>query len=81
MMWSLLDLNAADTTTGKPYLSMRMHNEYDCKLEQYRFLSSSNYSENMAAGEMVYRNSAAAEWNPIPPSSAVNTLWKTACGK
>lgn len=78
-MWSMLDLKEVDTTTGKPYLSMKMHNEFDCKGEQYRFLSSSNYSGNMGGGEVVYRNDATAEWNPIPLNSAVKTLWKIAC--
>lgn len=80
-MWSLLDLKVADTTLSKPYLSMKMHNEYDCKLEQYRFLSSSNYSENMGSGDEVFRNATVADWNPIPPTSAVRALWKAACKK
>lgn len=80
-MWGLLDLKVADTTTGKPYLSMKMQNEFGCKGEQYRFISSQNYSGNMGGGELVYRNDTAAEWNPIPPASAAKTLWKIACKK
>lgn len=80
-MWSMLDLQVADTTTGKPYLSMKMQNEFDCELEQYRFISSSNHSGNMGEGELVYRNASAAEWNIIPPASTAKTLWKTACKK
>lgn len=80
-MWSMLDLKEADTTTGKPYLSMKMLNEYDCGQEQYRFLSSQNHSGNMGGDEVVYRNSTASEWKPLPPNSAVKTLWKIACGK
>jgi len=80
-MWSMLDLKEADTAAGKPYLSMKMLNEFDCMGEQYRFLSSSDYTGNMGNGEVVYQNSTASEWNPIPPTSAVKTLWKVACGK
>lgn len=80
-MWSLLDLKAADTTTTRPYLSMKMLNEFDCKGERYRFLASSNHSGNMGGGEVVYRMDSIAEWNPIPPTSAVKTLWKAACKK
>lgn len=80
-MWSLLDLKVADTTTLKPYLSMKMQNEFDCKREQYRFLSSHNYSENMGGGEVTYRDTVIARWNPIPPTSAAKTLRKVACGK
>lgn len=80
-MWSLLDLKAADTTTTRPYLSMKMLNEFDCKGERYRFLASSNHYENMGNGEVVYRMDRVAEWNPVPPTSAVKTLWKVACGK
>lgn len=80
-MWSMLDLITADTTLAQPYLSMKMLSEYDCKAEKYRFLSSQNHSENMGAGEIVYRNITAAEWKSILPSSAVKILWKVACGK
>lgn len=80
-MWSLLDLKEPDTTTGKPYLSMKMQNEFDCEREQYRFLFSLNYSGSMGGGEVVFRNGTAAEWNPIPPTSAAKTLWKVACKK
>lgn len=80
-MWSLLDLKKPDTTAPKPYLSMKMLNEFDCKREQYRFISSQNLSGNMGAGGVVYQNNTAAEWNPIPSKSGVRTLWKTACKK
>lgn len=80
-MRSLLDLRTADTTASMPYLSMKMQNEYDCKGEQYRFLASSNHSKSMGEGDVVYKNATIAEWNPIPPNSAVKTLWKIACDK
>ncbi|MFZ2301817.1 MAG: thermonuclease family protein [Gallionella sp.] len=80
-MWSMLDLKEPDTTAGKPYLSMKMLNEFDCVGEQYRFLDSLNYSGNMGGGEVVFRGGTASEWNLIPPTSAVKTLWKVACGK
>lgn len=80
-MWSLLDLKEPDTTTGKPYLSMKMHNEFDCAKEQYRFLASSNLSENMGTGDVVYRGGTVAEWKTIPPASGVSALWKVACRK
>lgn len=77
-MWSMLDLQVADATLPKPYLSMRMRNEFDCRGEQYRFLASSNHSKKMGAGDMVYQNNSAAGWNQVPPNSAVRTLWKVA---
>lgn len=80
-MWSLLDLKEADTTTGKPYLSMKMHNEFDCEREHYKFLSSSNYSGNMGAGEVVFRGEPDTQWKLVPTTSAVKTLWRVACGK
>lgn len=80
-MWSLLDLKTADVITARSYLSMKMLNEFDCKEERYRFLASSNHSKNMGSGEVVYRMDSVAEWNPVPPISAVKTLWKAACTK
>lgn len=80
-MWSLLDLKTADTTLSRRYLSMKMQNEFDCTRGEYRFISSQNYSGNMGMGEVVFRNDTVAEWNPIPPNSAVRSLWKAACKK
>jgi len=80
-MWSLLDLKEPDTTTSKPYLSMMLLTEYDCKGEQYRFIASSNHAGNMGKGDVTYRDARVAEWKQIPQNSAARTLWKTACGK
>ena len=80
-MWNLLDLKTAKTSPTLPYLSMKSLTEYDCANVTYRFLDSLNFSANMGEGEEVYRNRSIPEWNLVPPQSAVNTLWKIACGK
>lgn len=78
-MWNLLDLKVPDTSTARPYLSMKSFAEYNCKDATYRFLESQSFSANMGAGDKVSRN-AIGEWSPVPPHSAVNTLWNIACG-
>ena len=78
-MWNLLDLKVPDTSTAPPYLSMKSFTEYNCKDVTYRFLESQNFSANMGNGDVVLRNTVG-EWSPIPPRSAVKTLWKIACG-
>jgi len=80
-MWGLVDLKNAETRTSKPYLSTKLQIEFDCQKEQYRFLALSSHSENMGKGETVYTDNAVADWKTIQPSSAVKTLWKTACRK
>jgi len=80
-LWNMLDLQTPDFSGNDPYLSMVNHTEFNCKAREYRFLISSNYSQNMGAGEMVYRNQHKSVWTTVPERSAINTFWKTACGK
>lgn len=78
-MWNLLDLKGPDDSTSPPHLSMKSLAEYNCKDVTYRFLESQNFSANMGKGDVVLRN-AIGEWSPVPPRSAVKTLWNLACG-
>lgn len=78
-MWNLLDLKAPDDSTSPPHLSMKSLAEYNCRDMTYRFLESQNYSANMGEGDVVLRNTVG-EWSPVPPRSAVKTLWNIACG-
>ena len=79
-MLSLFDLKTARNLDGKPYMSMQMQKEFDCKESQSRTLSVKAYSGNMGKGEVVSNKSSPGEWSPVLPGSAQETEWKVACG-
>lgn len=82
-MWYLVDHKATtEVGTGKPYMSMRVQSEYDCKEERARALFASFFSGNMAEGEVVLTRQGPGAWEPVPPGSTrTGLLWKFACGK
>lgn len=81
-MWSLSDYKLTQTeASGKPYLSARVQREYDCQGEQVRTLHGSFHSGQMGGGAVVFSDSGAGKWIPIPPGTTGAFLWKIACGQ
>ena len=81
-MWHLLDYANARRIEGiKPYLSIKMQDEYDCAQERTRTLSLSLYSGNMGAGEVLGTVTDPGDWRPVPADTLVETLRAFACGK
>jgi aminoglycoside phosphotransferase len=82
-MQALLDYQTAEKdATGKPYLSVKLLHEYDCKGERARTRYFSFHSGQMGAGQLVYsevRNDA--DWLAADRAIIGETLWKRACGK
>ena len=81
-MWNLSDFKVVQTVNGKRLLSKAMQYEYDCKEEISRMLTLNYYSKNMGQGDIVYMSgNLHVEFEPIPPGSVGETLFKVACGK
>ncbi len=81
-MWSLYDYNTVQKSIGsRPYMSVKFHNEYDCKKEQSRILYSVSHSKNMGGGRSIYNGTSDMIWTPIPPGRIIKLLWEFACGK
>jgi hypothetical protein len=81
-MWNLLDLKSArGEDTGKPYMSAKGQQEYDCKKKQLRKLAFSFHSGNMGAGEVAYIDYDFEKWIPVSPGSINEAMWKVACRK
>ena len=80
-MWILEDRKAAETFSGKTFLSAKLHYEYDCKDNQRRVLQSSLYSGQKAGGSNVQTGTKAGPWRPIASGRVSETMWKIACGK
>ena len=80
-MWHLLDYTQARGFQGiKPYRSVTMQDEYDCKQERARTLSLSLHSGNMGEGDPLGTTTDPGNWRPAPPDTLVETLREFACG-
>jgi len=81
-MWHLLDYATARSIEGiKPYLSIKVLDEYDCAQERARTISMSLHSGNMGVGEVLGTVTDPGDWRPVPPDTLVETLRAFACGK
>ena len=82
-MHALLDYKTAEKdATGKPYLSAKLLQEYDCKGERGRTRYYSFHAGQMGAGKLVYSEMRAdSAWLPANRAIIGETLWKFACGK
>ena len=80
-MWVQYDYKTIQTVAGFPYLSQRTQQQFDCAEERYRFRSSAEFSGNMGGGESVHSKLSEGKWEPVPPDSVAEALWKYACGK
>lgn len=81
-MWHLLDYAKAREMEGiKPYMSVKMQDEYDCEQAQTRTLAISIHSGNMGEGAVLGTSSEPGKWRPVLPDTLVETLREFACWK
>ena len=78
---SLTDFKTVQGKAKSRFSSQKEQDEYDCKDGKIRILTSSKYSKNMGAGEVVFSDSVPSKWMPVAPGSANEVLWEIACGK
>lgn len=78
-LWQMNDLETADTRTPKPHMSRRMQVEYDCKEEQSRVIYMSFFSGNMGGGDVLNAGNFSEEWQPVPPGTMNEVLFKFSC--
>lgn len=83
-MWGLMDFKmvhgARFYNVKVQFLSLREQSEYDCKEKQSRILFVDYHSGNMATGDTVAVGSDPGKWEPIPPGTWTESMWKFACG-
>lgn len=80
-MWILNDFRAAMAEgNSKPYLSMKRHQEYDCKAGKLRSLAITVYTKNMGGGSLVHSGADDMQWLPVTSGSIREATWKFACG-
>ena len=79
-MWALWDYSTAQEGDSKPYMSVRIQNEYNCKEETDRQIYATTFSGNMLEGNKIAMQ-GGRNWEPIALRTFGETLWKFACGK
>lgn len=80
-MWYLHDFKTTQTVLKKSYLSSRSQDEYDCTGDRHRALASTSFSGNMGSGKVRSSYSIKGKWEPVPPGTITQALWKVACDK
>jgi len=79
-MGALWDYSTAQEGDSKPYMSVRIQNEYNCKEETHRQIFATVFTDNMAEGNTIDMQ-GGREWEPVAPRTHDEALWKFACGK
>jgi hypothetical protein len=80
-MWILYDFKATQTVLNKSYLSSRSQAEYHCTEDRHRALATTSFSGNMGSGKVRSSYSIKGKWEPVPPGTITQALWKVACAK
>lgn len=81
-MWSLYDYTKIqESTSSRPYMSAKFHDEYDCKKKHRKTLYSITHSKNMGGGRSLYSREYDTLPTPILSGRIIQLLWKFACGK
>lgn len=78
-IWWLTDYKQRDTSGA---MSVRQMDEYDCKGERRRQLSSSEHAEPMTGGKELASNGENPRgWRQIPPGTIGESLLKMLCAQ
>lgn len=81
-MWALMDFMTIQTVAGNSYLSSKFQKQFDCAEERIRGLAFTNFSGNMATGDVVLTDSdEETKWVSVQPGSINQVLWTVACNK
>jgi hypothetical protein len=82
-MWVLDDYKVPQKTLdGKPFLSVRTREEYDCKKEKVRTHSVIAHADHMGKGVYVWGNNYPNDpWRQITRGSVDEAYRKIACGE
>jgi hypothetical protein len=88
-MWSLIDFKTPQELTDGKYLSLKKQVDYDCNNSRFRMLSAVATTGNMGKGDIVLNVSIKEDeknsgngfkWKEVIPDSAMEELFKYACG-
>ena len=67
------------TSPGR-YSSQKIRVQFDCAKEQLRFLSITDYADNMGGGDKV-GGASGGDWEPVKSTSIHRNVWEAVCKK
>ncbi len=80
-MWHLYDFVSAQDYSGKPYLSYKGQDEYDCDRGVRRDIMTLYHKDGMGNSQMVQAEYKPGPWTKPEAGSAQESLLRIACGK
>lgn len=81
-VWELYNYQTVQRGEGtKPYLSLKVHTEYDCSGERSREHYVAIFSENMGKGKRGGEKEYVHSWTSVEPNTVGTRLWKFVCGR
>jgi hypothetical protein len=85
-MWSLYDGDLGkyifNYKNYKPFMSIKMQTEYDCKEEKGRTLATLAYSKKMGRGDSYdIKDFNPEKWSTVIPDTMDERQFRFACGK
>lgn len=81
-VWELYDYRKTQWGKGiEPYLSLKVHTEYDCSTERSRAHYVAIFSKNMGKGNRGGIKEHIHNWESLEPDTVGEKLWKFVCGK
>ena len=78
-VWQLLDFKITQTVGGKPYLSVKLRNEFDCGGKKTRILEMTHFSGNLGSGKVIATHATSQQWVPISPDTLALTVLTQLC--
>jgi hypothetical protein len=81
LLWHLVDFNADQDFSGKPFRSIKGQDEYDCEKGVRRDLFHLWHQDSMGASAMVHVAYTPGPWTSPVAGSVEQTLMRLVCSK
>ncbi len=80
-MWRLYDYGSAQDYSGKPYLSVKGNDEFDCERGLRREMMNLYHKDGMGNSQMVQAEYKPSAWVKPEAGSPHDSVIRIACGK
>jgi len=75
----LMDDAEIKSTAADGHLSVKLRKAYNCESKSVKYLSMTAYSDHMATGKIIKRETADDKWNPVGKDSINATMLNKFC--
>ncbi len=81
-VWELYNYQTVQKgNSPNPYLSLKVHTEYDCSGRRSREHYVAIFSENMGTGKRGGEKEYVHNWTLLEPDTVGRKLWELTCGR